>query len=63
MLIDFFRHHVYRKNGREVDLKEIGPRFEMKLYQIKLGTVEMEQAEKEWVIRPYMNSAKKKDYL
>ncbi|CAD6246689.1 unnamed protein product [Miscanthus lutarioriparius] len=37
-----FRHHVYEKPGgpRSMDLKEVGPRFEMRLYQIKLGTVE-----------------------
>jgi len=58
-----FRHHMFKKKGREIDLKEIGPRFEMKLYQIKLGTVEMQDAEKEWVLRPYLHTAHKKDYL
>ena len=32
-----------------------------RLYQIKLGTLEMENsADTEWVLRPYMNTAKKK---
>ena len=25
-----FRHHVYTKKGKEVNLAEVGPRFEMK---------------------------------
>jgi U3 small nucleolar ribonucleoprotein protein IMP4 len=25
-----FRHHMYKKNGKEIDLMEIGPRFEMR---------------------------------
>ena len=35
----------------------------MKPYQIVLGTVEQVNAQKEWVLRPYMNSSKKKNYL
>eukprot|EP00271_Cylindrocystis_brebissonii_P007154 TRINITY_DN20382_c0_g1_i2.p1 TRINITY_DN20382_c0_g1~~TRINITY_DN20382_c0_g1_i2.p1 ORF type:complete len:295 (+),score=54.25 TRINITY_DN20382_c0_g1_i2:378-1262(+) len=62
-----FRHHVYEntKGGgpRSLELKEVGPRFELRLYQIKLGTLEQTEAENEWVIRPYMNSAKKRTLL
>lgn len=59
-----FRHHVYDKpEHNKVELNEIGPRFEMKLYQIKLGTLEMKEAENEWVLRPYMNAAKKRKAL
>lgn len=32
-------------------LQERGPRFECKLYQIKLGTVDQAHAENEWVLR------------
>lgn len=36
-----FRHHVYRKSDyKNVETKELGPRFEMKPYQIVLGTVD-----------------------
>jgi U3 small nucleolar ribonucleoprotein protein IMP4 len=36
-----FRHHVYRKTDyKEVQTKELGPRFELKPYQICLGTVD-----------------------
>lgn len=56
-----FRHHVYKKTGpKDVELGEVGPRFEAKLYQLKLGTVDMPEAENEWVLRPYMNTAKKR---
>lgn len=63
-----FRHHTFErdhsKNGEEsISLKEIGPRFEMRLYQIKLGTVDMAEAENEWVLRPYMRTAKKRKAL
>ena len=63
-----FRHHVYRNDGRkdkaeDVELTEVGPRFEMKLYQIKLGTLDQPEAEDEWVLRPYMNTAKKRRRL
>eukprot|EP01027_Heterolobosea_sp_BB2_P010416 GEZU01015288.1.p1 GENE.GEZU01015288.1~~GEZU01015288.1.p1 ORF type:complete len:323 (+),score=78.01 GEZU01015288.1:55-969(+) len=58
-----FRHHVYKRNGKKIELLELGPRFEMKLYQVKLGTVEMEHAQNEWVLRPYMNTARKRQAL
>lgn len=62
-----FRHHTFKKseaNKNEIDLNEVGPRFELKLYQIKLGTIDNEDtAEAEWKLRPYMNTAKKRQYL
>ncbi|XP_075181075.1 U3 small nucleolar ribonucleoprotein IMP4-like [Anomaloglossus baeobatrachus] len=60
-----FRHHVYKKTDhRNIELSEVGPRFEMKLYMIKLGTLENEgTAEVEWRWHPYTNTAKKRKYL
>jgi len=59
-----FRHHVYKKlSFKDVELSEMGPRFEMRLYQIKLGTMDMTEAENEWVLRPYMNTAKKQKHI
>ncbi|GLT26078.1 hypothetical protein SLA2020_011650 [Shorea laevis] len=60
-----FRHHIYEKHGgpKSVVLKEIGPRFELRLYQIKLGTMDQSEAQIEWVIRPYMNTAKKRKFI
>ncbi|XP_030856046.1 U3 small nucleolar ribonucleoprotein protein IMP4 [Strongylocentrotus purpuratus] len=60
-----FRHHTYKKvDHKNVDLIEVGPRFEMKLYEIRLGTIDQSNtAEVEWVSRPYMNTAKKRKHL
>jgi len=59
-----FRHHVVVGKGyKDVQLGEVGPRFELVLYQLKLGTVDMQEAENEWVLRPYMNTAKKRKAL
>ncbi|XP_039020014.1 U3 small nucleolar ribonucleoprotein protein IMP4-like isoform X2 [Hibiscus syriacus] len=60
-----FRHHIYEKPGgpKSVELKEIGPRFELRLYQVKLGTMEQSEAQVEWVIRPYMNTTKKQNII
>ncbi|PWZ00650.1 putative IMP4-component of the U3 small nucleolar ribonucleo protein [Testicularia cyperi] len=59
-----FRHHVYLKTShREVQLAEVGPRFDARPYEIKQGTIEQTEADTEWVLRPYMNSAKKRTQL
>eukprot|EP00948_MAST-09A_sp_MAST-9A-sp1_P003735 g3735.t1 len=64
-----FRHHVFTKTPRDstrkedVELTECGPRFEMRPYLIKLGTLGQDEAETEWVYRPYMNTAGKKRLL
>lgn len=61
-----FRHHNFVKNGRttmDVHLTEVGPRFEMILYQLRLGTVDQEEADDEWVLRPYMRTAKQRCLL
>ncbi|KAH7679025.1 U3 small nucleolar ribonucleoprotein IMP4 protein [Dioscorea alata] len=58
-----FRHHLCEKRGggpKSVEITEIGPRFEMRLYKITLGTVEQSEAQIEWVLRPYMNTASKR---
>lgn len=41
----FFRHHMYDKQGgKDVVLHEVGPRFEMQLYQLRLGTLDQVRA-------------------
>lgn len=57
---------MYRKTGskpEDIELVEMGPRFDMKLYQIRLGTVDQVHADNEWVLRPYMNTAYKRRAL
>lgn len=59
-----FRHHNYRKEGPRIELVDIGPRFEMTPYDIKLGTIDVaDSSNSEWSLRPYMNTAKKRKYL
>ena len=94
---DYGRHHIYEKHGgpKSIDLKEVGPRFELRLYQvkkcppylaiavlfdafcrscaditllflpgqIKRGTMDQSEAQNEFVLRPYMNTAKKQKSL
>lgn len=51
-------------DGKKIELNEVGPRFQLKLYQIKLGTLESaETADTEWILRPYMNTGFKRRYL
>nr|ACO12572.1 U3 small nucleolar ribonucleoprotein protein IMP4 [Lepeophtheirus salmonis] len=60
-----FRHHTYKKgDGKNIELSEVGPRFQLRLYEIKLGTLEsISAANSEWVLRPYMNTAKKRGFF
>ncbi|KAI3383937.1 hypothetical protein SNEBB_006846 [Seison nebaliae] len=70
-----FRHHQYEMNKKKnetsstvssenVKLNEIGPRFDMKLFSIKNGTLDnLDLAPVEFALRPYMNSSKKKKLL
>ena len=56
-----FRHHTYEqpKGIKSMQLTEVGPRFEAKVYQVKLGTLDQQHAENEWVVHAYTRSAKK----
>ena len=55
---------MYRKKENDnIDLLEIGPRFTMRLYQIKLGTIDQKEAANEWVLRPFMNTSWKRHAL
>jgi U3 small nucleolar ribonucleoprotein protein IMP4 len=55
-----FRHHVYTKDDyKTVSLSEIGPRFEMRPYMIKLGNLLQTNATIEWSLKSFINTAKK----
>lgn len=64
-----FRHHSFVKKNKDecrpedVTLQEHGPRFDMLPYQILLGTLDMPDSQKEWVLKPYINTAKKNNVL
>ena len=51
-----FRHHSFARDGATrdgVELKEEGPRFDLRLYQIRLGTMDQNWAENEFEFRPF----------
>jgi U3 small nucleolar ribonucleoprotein protein IMP4 len=50
-------------NKRQLELTELGPRFELRPFQIMLGTLENDAAEAEWTLHPFTNTAKKKRHL
>ena len=56
-----FRHHTTAapRGPASTSLTEVGPRFELKLYQIRLGTLDQAHAQDEWALRAYLGSAKK----
>ena len=60
-----FRHHTFKKvDGRDIEMTEVGPRFQLKLYEIKLGTLDtVGAADTEWALRPYMNTSHKRRFL
>lgn len=59
-----FRHHTFVYIDKQLEMTEVGPRFQLRLYHIKLGTVDEEKAaDTEWVYRPYMNTAAKRRFL
>ena len=60
-----FRHHMYTKTPgtSDVTLHEVGPRFQMRLYQIRLGTLEQKDAENEYVLRNFQNTSSKRQVL
>jgi U3 small nucleolar ribonucleoprotein protein IMP4 len=59
-----FRHHMYSKISHDnVALHEVGPRFEMRLYQIRLGTLEQKEADNEYTLRSFQNTSAKRQVL
>uniref|UniRef100_A0A6P7F5E4 U3 small nucleolar ribonucleoprotein protein IMP4 n=1 Tax=Diabrotica virgifera virgifera TaxID=50390 RepID=A0A6P7F5E4_DIAVI len=59
-----FRHHTYKTVDRQLELSEIGPRFQLRLYEIKLGTLDtIDSADTEWALRPYMNTTVKRRFF
>ncbi|KAK7061632.1 Brix domain-containing protein [Favolaschia claudopus] len=58
-----FRHHVFVKIPRQVQLAEVGPRFDMKPYEIRQGTFEQSEADREWVLAHYARTSKKRRLL
>lgn len=58
------RHHVFVRTGyQSVELAEVGPRMTMRLFEIRQGTLENKDGDKEWALTQYTRTSKKKDYL
>ncbi|XP_033927639.1 U3 small nucleolar ribonucleoprotein protein IMP4 isoform X2 [Melopsittacus undulatus] len=58
------RNHVYRRQGRKVELEEVGPRFQLRPYLIRLGTLDQgDAADVEWRWHPYTATAHKRHLL
>lgn len=52
-------HPTPPQNDTNRALAQCGPRFELRPYQIRLGTMDQQHAESEWVLRAYTRSAKR----
>ena len=57
------RHFTFDKAGQECELTEQGPRMELRLYQIKTGPINADHSDDEWVLRPHMNTARKRMFF
>lgn len=54
-----FRHHTMKTVEGKIEPKEVGPRFDMKLYKIIRDTLESEEtADVEYQLKPHMRTAK-----
>jgi len=58
-----FKHYKTSYKEGKPEVEPIGVSFAMKLYEIRRGTLDMSYAEKEFVFRPYLNTARKRLYL
>lgn len=58
------RQHLYVKTrDGSVELSEIGPRFEMRMFEIRLGTMDDKDADVEWMLRRFVRTGNRKNYL
>ena len=50
------RQHTFRRTGGKIELTEIGPRMEMRIFRIMQGTLEMSEADTEFALRSFIRS-------
>ncbi|KAG9395610.1 Brix domain [Carpediemonas membranifera] len=54
-----FRNHIYtRGKNDEVELEELGPRFDMRPFRIQAGTYNEKATDDEWALRGFMNKSR-----
>lgn len=58
-----FRQHIYSVHKGKEQILELGPRFEMQLYEVRNGPPDFADAELEWSLRPFMRTNKKRNFL
>ena len=46
-----------------VEMAEVGPRIEMRLFELRLCKLENKDADVEWKLRRFVRTANRKDYL
>jgi len=62
----FFRMHRYHfvKQGKKVNMQEMGPRFTLKLRSLQLGTFDSKRGDYEWIHKRHkMDSSRRKFHL
>jgi len=60
----FFRRHRYIfKDGKKVNLQELGPRFTLKLRSLQRGTFDTKFGDYEWVFKPEMETSRRRFFL
>lgn len=57
------RQHLYVRTRDDVELSEVGPRMEMRLFEIRLGTLDNDDADVEWMLRRFVRTGSRKTYL
>lgn len=55
-----FRNYQFSRVGKEVLLKEQGPRFNLIPYRIQIGAIDSIAGETEWAFAAYTNTAYRK---
>lgn len=58
------RSHVFVQTGYDqVELSEVGPRFSMRIFEIRAGTLDNKNGDVEWHLSNFTRTGRKKDYL
>ncbi|OWB80742.1 hypothetical protein B5S32_g5040 [[Candida] boidinii] len=57
------RQHLYLKTKDDIELSEVGPRFEMRLFEIRLSTLDDKDADIEWMLRRFIRTGNRTNYL
>ncbi|KAI2808708.1 hypothetical protein RDWZM_005918 [Blomia tropicalis] len=60
----FFRHHLYEfKNESKVAIRELGPRFTLKLRSLQRGTFDSKFGEYEWILKRHEHGINRRKFF